>query len=194
MIVVRTCSGCGTPKAIIRRFQWKDNGLMELKSGGVRSSWIEVGAYTAIYEGIEERLGISIEKIITDAMNHWAKLYVDGVLSGLQGKLIRLRPFRVLADYWIFREGRIFGHSGNGKMIKHKSGELAAFRLEGAAVPVIMAGESLGCFRSIEGVNAEVDFGKVGDAYYFEQKATPDIPTNERLHLEIETVVDAQVS
>ena len=190
---MRTCSGCGTPKAIIRRLQWKDNGLMELKSGGLRVNWIEGNFYASIQEGIEQLLGISIEYIIINAMNNLSKRATDEILSGLLGKIVRLRPFRRLAFQSIIKEAHILGLI-KGELLKYRPGKELIIRCEYVAQPVYMAGNAIGAFRSIEGVNGIVRCEKGGDYYFIEIHASEDAPLEERLRLDPPPVIDAQVS
>lgn len=192
-MALRTCGGCGIPKAIIKRLQWRDNGLLEMKPNDLRVNWIEGDFYMSIQEGIEELLGISIEYIIINAMNNLAKRATDDILSGLPGKIVRLRPFRRLAFQYIIKEGHILGLI-KGELVKYRPGKEVRIKCEYLAQSVYMAGNALGAFRSIEGMNGVVNCEKKGDYYYIEIHASKDAPIEERLRLDPPPVIDAQVS
>ena len=193
MVVVRTCRNCGTPKAIIRRFRWRDDGIIELKPKGFRGEWIEINFYWAILTGLEELLQISLEKIVIEAWSNHAKYVTDDMMSGLPGKILRLRPLRRFAVLYMLWVGRVYGML-KAELFRHDPGVQWVLRCEYLSQPAFMAANLLGVFRSLEGVNGVVEYEKTSDGYLVEIHASEEAKVEERLRIEQPATVPARVN
>lgn len=89
-----SCRHCGVPRRFHAKHEYLDNGIIVTKGSDLRGIFIERALLRDIIEGIESRLGIPIERIVIDAKRRDAKLYVDDVLSGLLGRILRLKRLR----------------------------------------------------------------------------------------------------
>ncbi len=98
------CPACGVPGRIAFVHRWRDDGILESRMGAARAIMIERDAFAGVLERIEEALGIPIDHILIDAKRRDAKLYVDDVLAGFAGRVVRMGPLRRLGYLVMIRQ------------------------------------------------------------------------------------------
>lgn len=189
----KACQACGVPGRIAYMHRWKDNGILESRMGAARAIMIERDAFAGMLERIQEALSVPIDHILIDAKRRDAKLYVDDVLSGITGRIIRLRPFRKLGYIVMIRQAATIGLA-KAQLVAYRPGK----RFIGSAYPVyhpvLFVGDICGAFESIEQRRARPAYGLVGDVLYSELHIDENLPVEERLELEKTAEVYAQAA
>jgi hypothetical protein len=154
--VVRYCSRCGVPRLLTAEHVWEPNGTISLsRDPGHRMVVVDNVALTNIVGSIESRLGTPVDGIVTDAKRKSGRHFMDAVLSGAKGVLIR-RLASSSAYQQLAKQSSVLG-LGNAEVTRysrHRS-------LEGVVTDVYngaaMAGDICGAFESVECTPAEVD-------------------------------------
>lgn len=134
------CGKCGVPRLIPFMHKWRDNGILESKMGGARAVFIERDVFAGTLERIEETLGLPLDNIIIEAKSHDAKLYVDDVLSGVLGAVVRFPPLRKYAYVFMTRQAAYIG-LGNTRVLDYKLGRHLVGRTETVYHPVLFTGD-----------------------------------------------------
>ncbi|NPV58687.1 MAG: hypothetical protein HPY75_03360 [Actinobacteria bacterium] len=177
------CSACGVPNRIAFMHRWREDGVLESRMGRARGIFIERDAFAGVLERMEEALGIPIDHILIDAKRRDAKLYVDDVLSGLAGRIVRLRPFRRLGYIVMVRQAATIGLA-KAQLLSYRAGKKFIGRASPVYHPVLFVGDVCGAFESLEGKRAKPVYGSIGEAWYSELYPDENVPHEERLELE----------
>ena len=87
---------CGVPKRFVKEHAWLDNGtIVQRENPDHRMIFIENENIQCTFSGVEEIIGMSIERIITEAKRRATFDFVDHMLPGIVKaivKLVGLRP------------------------------------------------------------------------------------------------------
>ena len=82
------CKKCGAPAVAKRLCKWNNNGTWTL--GGVRSLWFEVENIIFIFKRLENLIGTSLEKIITEASSVCGRKQMTQEFGNLKGQIVRI--------------------------------------------------------------------------------------------------------
>ncbi|MDY6795500.1 MAG: hypothetical protein SWK76_09535 [Actinomycetota bacterium] len=144
---------------------------------------IEKEVFSGILESIEDKLGVPIDHIIIDAKRRDAKLYVDDILSGVLGKVIRQPWLRVFGYKIMILQASYIGLA-KMRLLSYKPGRRFIGVVESVYHPALFMGDVCGAFESLEGVRAKPEYGRVGDNWYMELTPSGEYPGEDRLELE----------
>ncbi len=190
---MRACGGCGVPRRVAAKHIWKDNGIIETRPIALRGVWMERDLLQGIISRIEKSLGLPIDRIIIDAKRRDARLYVDNMLHGLAGRLVRLRPVRKAAYSYMIGQAASIGLA-RAKVLEYRPGEYLLGQATDVYQQAVFTGDVCGCFESVEGIRAKPYGAMMGDAFVLRIEAWPEGPEEERLELERTPEVEAHVS
>ncbi len=185
------CPACGVPNRIAFMHRWRDDGILESRMGAARAIMIERDAFAGVLERIEETLGIPLDRILIDAKRRDAKLYVDDVVSGFAGRIIRLSPFRRLGYLVMIRQAATIGLA-KAQLLDYRPGKKFIGRAFPVYHPVLFVGDVCGAFESLERKRARPVYGSIGEAWYAELSVDESLPVEERLELEKTAEVPAR--
>lgn len=176
-----SCSRCGVPRLVTFTNQWTDEGLLISQPIGQRTLvLLERELIVQIEGGIEEKLGIPLYKIITEAKRMDARIYVDSIVTGTLGKVLRLPFLRRLAWLFIIRQGADIG-LGKAELLKYEPGKSLLGRADPVYQPAFFAGDVQGAYESFEKMRSKLETGFVGDHFYLQLSTWPDAPEEPRL-------------
>jgi hypothetical protein len=178
---------------VAAKHTWKDNGVIETRPVALRGVWMERDLLQGVIDGIQESLGLPIDHLVIDAKRRDARLYVDNMLHGLAGKVIRHRLIRKAAYSYMIGQAASIGLA-RAKVLEYRAGEYLLGRAENVYQESVFAGDVCGCFESVERVRAKAFRNSVGDTFILKIEAWPDGPEEERLELERSPEADARVS
>lgn len=178
-----TCKGCGIPKRIAFMHRWRDEGILESKMGGVRAIMVEREVFAGTLDYIQDRLGLSIEHIIIDAKRRDAKIYVDEVLSGAMGAVIRFAPLRRLGYLIMIRQASYIGLA-KAKLLYYRPGRRFIGRASPVYHPALFVGDVCGAFESIDRIRSQPEYGVIAGACFMELNVDKELHGEERLELE----------
>ena len=105
-----TCRACCVPRGITKSLKWNNNGtITETRDRKHRMVLADVDGINQLFSNIEDMVGISIEKIITESKAKATRQFTKRLLRGPKGTLLNL----VGLDRAIGRMGeaaRLFGY------------------------------------------------------------------------------------
>jgi hypothetical protein len=185
------CNNCGVLRLIALMHRWRDDGVLQSRMGGARGVFIERDVFAGTLERLEEKLGISLDKIIIDAKRRDAKIYVDDVLSGVLGKVTRFPPFRRMGHLFMVRQAATIGLA-KAELLKYSPGKKFAGRVPVIYHPALFVGDVTGAFESIEGKRGKPDYGHIGETLYMEINTSDDSYEEKRLEFDKMPQVPAQ--
>lgn len=88
---VKSCGECGVPRRFAREHEWLNNGIMvQRKNPDHRMLFIENENIMSTFRGVEEIIGMSIDRIITEAKRRATYDFVDHMLPGAVKAVVRL--------------------------------------------------------------------------------------------------------
>ena len=155
----KRCKTCGTPIFLKKEYQWRSNGTFG--PGQTHHNYfIKYEEFNNLFYSIEERFGVSIGKIVAEAEKESAARYVDEILSGLKGKIIRNGFLMRMALNRVTKSARILG-DGDIQITEliYKKRMKATFK--NVFYPPFMAGELAGAFQSMCRVPTNVKWEKI---------------------------------
>ena len=145
----KRCKICGAPLLITRedKWGWRKNGTF-VSAGERPNILISLDNLTAIFNELEEKLGKPIKKIISETKKQSTKRYVDGVISGFKGLLVRNRFLGEKAFEKMIRTGRAVGY-GDIWIEKLEWGKILTMCVRGAYFLPELAGDVGGVTQSL---------------------------------------------
>lgn len=174
--------------------KWTEDGIiLSMPRGLRRLIMMEREHMAAIFRGIEERLGLSIDHIIIDAKRRDAKVYVQDVLPVFLGRLLRLAPLRRFGYLAMVQQASLIG-LGKVNLLDYRTDKRLVGRIHPVYYHALFAGDAFGAFESFEGGRAKIDCGFVGDKFFVVVEACSDALEEDRLQLEDGTVVPARAA
>lgn len=157
------------PLTVSKGHTWGDNGVIVQRSSGHRMIFFESDNLDGLFAGIEEILGLSIEKIIVESKRREVKDYVEKLLSPFARKLARKIGVGRVIDT-LSREGRAFGFGDIGLVERRRRSDENDFITMSVRNPhslLLFCAEALGAWETIDGRDHYVEHERVGeDAYH----------------------------
>lgn len=146
---IRFCRSCGVPSIIAENFIWHTNGTITFRQiENYRMVILERDLIDAVFRGIESRIGLPIERIVIEAERKGTKKYVDSLLTGLKGRMIRAFGRKRVAEQLV-KVGRAFGY-GAITLKEYILGENVEVEVDDPYIPSLMVGNVAGSFESLE--------------------------------------------
>lgn len=172
------------------KHQWLENGVIVTKGTALRGVFIESSLLGSVFDGIAERLGIPIGHIVIEAKRRDAKIYVDSMMKGLSGRIMKTKLLRRTAYDYMVKQAAAIGLA-YVEILDYRPGESLILMMDSIYNPSLFTGDVCGAFESIEGVRAKAVHGMVGERLFMMVQAWPDEPEEERLELGEESWIHA---
>ena len=177
------CRNCGVPRLFSFSNKWTDDGiLLSMPRRLVRLIMMEREHMVEIFQGIEEKLGFPIDRIITEAKRKDAFSYVQDVMPPLLGRLLRLPPLRRFAYYAMVEQAALIG-LGKVKLLEHRNRERLVGRIDPVYYHALFSGDAWGAFENFEGLRARMEYGFFGHELFVVIMACEDEQEGQRLRL-----------
>ncbi len=186
------CRGCGVPRMFSYTTRWTDEGIIiSMPRGLVRLLFMEREHLVAVFMAIEEKLGLPVDHIITEAKRKDAWSYVQDVLPPRVADTVR-RPFlRRLAYTAMIKQAATIG-LGKAKLLEYREGKLLVGKIRPVYHHAMFAGDALGAFETFEGRRAELAYAFLSEEMFLRVEASDTAHVSERLELEERPVVEAR--
>ncbi|RJP28526.1 MAG: hypothetical protein C4536_12150 [Actinobacteria bacterium] len=184
------CRGCGVSRLFSLSNRWTDDGiLLSMPRGLARLIVMEREHMVEIFQGIEEKLGLSIDMIIIEAKRKDAYVYVQDIIPPLLGRLLHIPLLRRFAYYAMVMQASLIG-LGKVKLLEHRRGERLVGRIHPVYYHALFCGDAWGAFENFEGLSGEMSFAFFGKDLFINIQAAQDAQVEERLLLrELPTIV-----
>lgn len=185
---IKRCKECGVPLMVSNGHTWHDNGVLTQTSDpDHRMLFYESANIDAMFAGIEDILGLSIEKIVVDGKRREVKEYVEKMLSPIARGMARHIGIGMVVDK-LSKNGRAFGYGEIGLLDRRRKGDDGDYVTMSVNNPhslLFFCGEVLGAWEAIDGREHYVEHDQVGEnAYHITCRVGPHpIELQERLQL-----------
>jgi len=186
------CGECGVPRVFSYTTRWTDEGvILSMPRGLIRLLFMEREHMVAVFRAIEEKLGLPIDHIITEAKRKDAWTYVQDVLPPLVSNLVKKRFVRRLAYLAMIKQAATIG-LGKAKLLEYREGQLLVGKISPVYYHALFAGDALGAFETFEGRRAELSYAFLSSEMFLRIEASEGAHVSERLELREAPTVKAQ--
>lgn len=164
-MAVERCSGCGLPIYVRLAAAWNDDGTI---TGRYVHSTRVVQVYfdelDSIFDGISERIGLDITRIVVEGERKAGLAFTNTFLSKWKGIVGRIATLPLVVDIVMRFVVRTSKNAGFGciSIISHKRNKQLVLKITDPFSPAVIAGNILGSFEAFSGGAATVDWE--GDA------------------------------
>lgn len=143
------CRVCGVPRVFSYTTHWTDEGvILSMPRGLIRLLFMEREHMVAVFQAIEEKLGLPIDHIITEAKRKDAWTYVQDVLSPVVHETVRKPLLRRLAYLAMIKQAATIG-LGKAKLLEYREGKLLVGKISPVYYHALFAGDALGPSRPL---------------------------------------------
>jgi hypothetical protein len=173
------CGTCGVPVVVGRELEWGDNGVInQVSDPDHRMLFYESEHIDALFAGIEEIIGVPIERIVIESKAREVKEYVEKMLSPLARKATRLLGTNMMVGR-LSKSGRAYGYGDIGLSSRQRAedGESITMSVRNPHSILFFAGESLGAWEAIQGRDYHVSYERDEDGTYLVTCVPGDHPS-----------------
>lgn len=186
------CGECGVPRVFSYTTHWTDDGvILSMPRGLIRLLFMEREHMVAVFRAIEEKLGLPIDHIITEAKRKDAWTYVQDVLPPVVHEWVRKPFLRRLAYLAMIKQAATIG-LGKAKLLEYREGRLLVGKISPVYYHALFAGDALGAFETFEGRRAELSYAFLSSEMFLRIEASENAHVSERLELKETPIVKAQ--
>lgn len=154
---MRYCPRCGVPRMLINEHNWDPSGTISLARDATHGMVIlDNDALDHILDSISERIGLPLDPIIVEAKRKSARHFMDALLSGLKGVVVRNFAGRKVYEQ-LAKQVNMLG-SGNATMADYRRRRYLEGVVSDPFNGPCIAGDICGAFESVEGCTAEAEF------------------------------------
>ena len=161
---IKLCAECGVPVLVTEGHIWHDNGVITQTSDpDHRMVFAESETIDALFAGIEDIIGLSVEKIVIESKRRGVKQYVEKMLSPLKRKASRHLGTGVVIDR-LSMNGRAFGYGDIGLVDRRRKGDREDYITMSIKNPhslLLICGEVLGAWEAIDGRDHRLEYEEV---------------------------------
>lgn len=174
---IRLCGECGVPKRFTREHMWLHNGtIVQRKNPDHRMIFIENENIQSTFRGVEEIIGMSIERIIVEAKRRATYDFVDHMLPGVVKTVVRMVGVRPVVNN-VTALGMVMGY-GDVRLDTlrrvHGKGDYVVIRCRELYSLPLFSGDIAGTFNAVDRREVGVSSEKVGpDEYLITGHITP---------------------
>lgn len=166
---VRACSSCGVPRRITREHVWLENGtIVQRKNPDHRMVFIETGNIAAMFEGVEELIGMSIQHIIQEAKRRATCDFIDHMLPGAVKAVVRLVGVRPVIRN-VISLGSVMGY-GKMELVSvrrvHGKGDFVTLRVKDIYSLPLFCGDFTGTFNAVDRREVSVTYSEIAPDEY----------------------------
>jgi hypothetical protein len=184
------CRDCGVPMYARVFRTWNDDGTVTGRfASGSRICHVECGEITAMVEGISEKIGYPIDRIVIEGQRKATRRLADDILStgkGIAGLFGRSWAGAPVALKVTLDVGRTVGHA-LPEILEYKRGEVLRLRLEHPYCIPFVVGDAWGMFEALHNITAAADWTVDGDAVIVDlHKVRDGMVWDEPMRLQLE--------
>jgi hypothetical protein len=147
---LKRCKVCNIPSSAFEEHKWDKNGTWGTK-GGHRIAYFPVGLWKLLFREMRKRIGDSpaeTQKLILGAKIGSTSAYVDNVLVGLKGNLLRSKLLYKVAFKKLEENARFHGF-GTYEIIEADYQKEIVLSAKDFYVDILGAGDLGGAFKSL---------------------------------------------
>lgn len=153
MAGAKPCPECGTPLRMTREHEWLPDGtIVQRKDPDHRLVFLETGNINAAFSGVEETIGISIERIIVEAKRRATYDFIDHMLPGVVKAVVRVVGIRPVIRN-VIELGSVMGYGAMRlESIRrvHGKGDYVTIRVKDAYSLPLLCGDFAGTFNAVD--------------------------------------------
>ena len=165
----KLCPRCGASRRIVRQHRWLSDGtIVQAKNPDHRMIFIENENINAAFGIIEEILGMSIERIITEAKRRATFDFVDHVIPGIVKAVVQKVGVRPVIRN-ITALGQVMGYGMlelSGLRRVHDEGDYATISTRDLYSLPLFCGDLAGSFNAIDRREVGISYREIGPGEY----------------------------
>lgn len=166
---MRLCPECGVPKRIVKEHRWLNDGtIVQSKDPDHRMLFIESEVVNGTFSGIEEIIGMSIERIITEAKRRATFDFIDHMLPGVVKAIVRVVSVRPVIRN-VTSLGSVMGY-GSIELASirrvHGKGDYVTVRIREPYSLSLFSGDFAGTFNAIDRREVAVTYKETSPGDY----------------------------
>lgn len=169
MAEMKLCKECGVPRLVGKGQVWRDNGtIIEKKDPDHRMLLVESDNLEALFQGIEEIIGMSIEKIVIESKRRVTKEYLEKMIPAFARKLIYLFKPSLIAQR-MADIGKAYGY-GDIELVEIKrhfgKEDYLVMTIERPYSILFFRGDNVGGMEAASSRECQVETEEIGEDKY----------------------------
>lgn len=153
MATLKSCRECGVPRRFASEHTWLDNGtIVQSKNPDHRMIFIELENINSTFRGVEEIIGVPIDRIIVEAKRRATFDFVDHMLPGVVKAVVRLVGVKPVIRN-VTALGRVMGY-GKLELARmrrtHSEGDFVTIKASELYSLPLFSGDLAGSFNAID--------------------------------------------
>ncbi|RJP27130.1 MAG: hypothetical protein C4536_14065 [Actinobacteria bacterium] len=169
MASIKVCEKCGIPRHVAKQTVWRDNGtICQRRNPDHRSVLIESENIDAIFGGIEDAIGASIEHIVVESRRRSAYDYLDHMVPDVVKKIVNKVGFRPVFRR-VSKIGRSLGY-GDIELVdvrrKYREDDYLGVRIRDPYSIPLFCGDITAAIEVFDGRQARITHEKVAADTY----------------------------
>lgn len=169
MAGARFCAECGVPRRFTREHRWLDNGtVVQRKNPDHRMVFFEGENVNGIFRGIEEIIGLPIERVIVEAKRRATFDFIDHMLPRPVKPVLRMAGVRPVVRN-VSRLAAVMGYGGVklvGLRRVHGKGDYVTIEIREPYSLALFSGDLAGTFEAVDRREAGVEYEEVSPGVY----------------------------
>lgn len=157
---LKSCSVCGVPFSVSKEQTWQENGVIkQTKDFEHRMLFYECDNLDVLFGGIEEIIGVSIERIIIESKRKEVKEYIEKLLPSVARKAAKHLGTKMMISK-IADMGKSYGYGITTLVEKNKgkgSDNFITTEVKNPFSVPFLCGETLGAWEAIDGREHQVE-------------------------------------
>ncbi len=154
---MQVCNRCGVTRLLAREHKWLPNGTIVLAADPTyRMVMMDSAAFVSIFHHLSENIGLPIDDIIVEAKRRSGRNYIDTVLTGPKGMLVRkfasAKVYEKVGD-----QAAILGY-GAAHVEEYRKHKSLTVTISNVYYGAPMAGDTCGAFESVERCDAGLEW------------------------------------
>ncbi len=165
----KLCPVCGIVKRVNREHEWLGNGtIVQRANCDHRMVFIEIENLAKTFSGVEEIIGMSIDRVIVEAKRRATFDFVDHTLPGIVKVIVRLVGMSPVIRN-ITALGSVMGY-GNIQLISvkntHSKESIVKISIKEPYSVPLFCGDLAGAFNAVRRRQVAVDFEELAPDYF----------------------------
>lgn len=165
----KLCPECGASRRITREHEWLDNGLIVQRANpDHRMLFIETGNVSAIFSGVEELIGMSIQRIIEEAKRKATYDFIGHMVPDFLKPVVRLVGVRPVIRN-VINLGSVMGY-GRMSLVSvrriHGKGDFVTVTVRDIYSLPLFCGDLAGTFNAVDSREVQVTCRQVSPDEY----------------------------
>ncbi len=165
------CKRCGVPRSIGREIVWHDNGVItQARDESHRMLFYESDNLDRLFHGVEELIGLPIERIVIESKRRVTKEYISKLIPAPVRKLAYLiHPPLIINQVSATGRSYGYGHIELKEMRKKRDdGDYVKMLIREPYSILFFTGDLVGAFEAVDGRDFEASYSRVGGGDEYE--------------------------